>query len=221
MRAVKKICVCMAFMALGHYAYTQEYELDQILDSAASRLNSIDSYAADALFSFDIDFIKMPDKKAKVRYKSPDKINVDTEGFILVPKMGLKPLQEQLKRENYHPVFDGLDEVHGDSCVIFKMIPKARNSKLIMSTLWIRKSDFLVMRIELFTKKSGSFLIDLKYDTEVLPSEMLLQFELEGMNIPLKYFGNEAEIDKYEFKNQEIKKGQVIIYFKNYQITYN
>ena len=82
-----------------------------------------------------------------------------------------------------------------------------------MTTAWINEATTSVSRIETFTKKNGSFTIDLKYEDQVLPTELEISFEIEGMNIPMKYFGPDVEIDKQEMKQDEISTGRVLVEF--------
>lgn len=209
------------FFLRGSLCFSQEFDISEVLDSTKSQLNRINSYTVDATFMVDIDFVNMPDKKATIHFQAPDKFDIESDGFLMVPKIGMKPMTKQLALENYHTLFLGKEEVNGDSCFVVKMVPKKRHNKVVLATLWIREEGYLVSRWEVFTKKAGNIVIDFFYEKHILPSEMIFSFELSGMNIPLKYFGNEAEIDKSGLKSGEIQKGKVNILFENYQINYS
>lgn len=196
----------------------QEPDVMDVLDSARLQLVDVKSYSVDALFEVDFDFVNMPAKTAHITYQAPDKIDVETDGFLLLPKFGMKPLMKKLDFDAYHAFYLGQEEIDGKNCHVIKMIPK-KNNRVVLSTLWIDVEDYLVIRWETFTKRSGSMLIDMKYDEHPLPSQMIFSFEVSGMNIPLKYFGNEVEIDKAELKNSEVQSGNVTVYFSNYQIS--
>ena len=57
------------------------------------------------------------------------------------------------------------------------------------------------------------------YVDQILPSKMVFNFELARMNIPLKYFGNEAEFDKSSLKESKVNKGKIVIEFSDYQFN--
>lgn len=183
-------------------------------------MQQIKSYSATATFKVDIDFVNMPEKTAKIFFEEPDKFNVESDGFLMIPRIGMKPMMKELNLENYHAVYLGKEELNGVSCLIVKMIPKNRNNKIVIATLWIDVKNLRVSRWEIFTKKAGNIIINLFYKDWILPSKMDFLFELSGMNIPLKYFGNEVEIDKSGLKNAEMQQGKVEVIYENYQITF-
>ena len=219
MKAIINI-LCFIFLILATGIRAQETDVNSLLDSTRSHLLHIESYDVDATFIVDIDFVKMPDKKARIHFKAPDKLDIDSDGFLMIPKVGLKPMIKQLDYDRYHAMLIGEDYVHDDSCFVIKLIPKRGNSKIVLSTLWIRKDDFLILSWEVFMKKSGNMMVDFYYDDEILPGRMVFSFELSKMNIPLKYFGNEVEIDDTGLDSGEVQQGKVSILFENYRIVY-
>ena len=220
MKTIRHI-VFIGFLILSIGSTAQEFEIAGVLDSTRAQLSQIVSYSVDATFKVDIDFVNMPDKNARIHFTAPDKLDIESDGFLMIPKIGMKPMMKQLDIDRYHAVYVGEEEVNDANCYVVKMIPKNRNNKIVLSTLWIRQDDYLVLRWEFFTKKAGNMIIDLYYDSDILPSQMIFSFELNKMNIPLKYFGNEVEIDDQGLKSDGVQKGKVFILFENYQINYS
>ena len=209
------------FVFISLLGNTQEVDIESILDSTRLQMLQIVSYSVDATFRVDIDFVNMPDKTASIHFKAPDKLDIKSKGFLMIPKMGMRPLTKQLNLSKYHALYLGEELINGKHCYIVKMVPKDRKSRIVLSTLWINTEDYLVTRWEAFTKKAGNIVVDLKYNGLVLPSEIVFSFEVSGMNIPVKYFGNEVEIDKNEMKKSEVQQGKVYITFDNYDINYS
>ena len=210
----------LLFVFISLLGITQEIDIESVLDSTRLQMLQIESYSVDATFKVDIDFVNMPDKTATIHFQAPDKLEVKSKGFLMIPKIGMRPLTKQLNLDKYHTVFLGEELVNGKHCYIVKMIPKDRKSKIVLSTLWINTENYLVTRWEAYTKKTGNIIVDLEYNGLVLPSEIVFSFEVSGMNIPVKYFGNEVEIDKDEMKSSEVQRGKVYISFRNYEINY-
>lgn len=211
----------LLFVFISLLGITQEIDIESVLDSTRLQMVQIESYSVDATFKVDIDFVNMPDKTASIHFQAPDKLDVKSEGFLMIPKMGMRPLAKQLNLDKYYAVYLGVELINGKPCYMVKMIPKDRKSKIVLSTLWINTEDYLVTRWEAYTKKAGNIVVDLEYNGLVLPSEIIFSFEVSGMNIPVKYFGNEVEIDKDEIKNSEVQHGKVYITFDNYDIKYS
>jgi outer membrane lipoprotein-sorting protein len=218
--SIRTVILFFVFSLIAGETFSQEFEIEKILDSTKSVLAEIESYSVDATFNVDIDFVNMPDKKATIHFKSPDKIDVESDGFLMIPKIGLKPMTKQLDLENYHSIFVGEEDVNGALCYAVKMIPKDRKSKIVLSTLWIDIETYSIRRWESYAKKAGNILVDLEYDGLILPSKLIFSFELSGMNIPVKYFGSEVEIDKAQLKDAEKQQGKVHVTFENYKINY-
>ncbi len=221
MKKLMKRTIVFAFLFLNGQLFSQEVDVTQMLDSSAQLLQNIEAYSADILVKVDVDFIRMPDKKAHIEYRSPDHYKVESDGFLILPKMGMKPMLKQLDTDKFHPVFNGEELIKGANCVIINLVPKERKSKIALSTFWIRKNDYRIVRVETFTKKSGSFLVDLFYkDGLPLPSEMHFSFEVSGFNIPVKFIGKSIEIDKTKLKDDEVNAGKVYVTFSNYNIRF-
>ena len=73
-------------------AFTQSVETRALVDSVYQRLASVAAYEAQALIHVDVEFINMPDKTALISYESPDKYDVKSDGFLMIPKVGMKPM---------------------------------------------------------------------------------------------------------------------------------
>ena len=70
-------------------AFSQSKNPDSILDRVKEEFNKIDDYTVDVKIKVDVDFLKMPDREAKIFFKKPDKIHIESEGFAMLPKEGL------------------------------------------------------------------------------------------------------------------------------------
>lgn len=221
MKKLMKRILVFALLLLNGQLFSQVVDVMHLLDSSAQLLQNIESYSADILVKVDVDFIRMPDKKAHIEYRSPDHYKVESDGFLILPKMGMKPMLKQFDTDKFHAVFNGEEVIEGANCVIVNLVPKERKSKVALSTFWIRKQDYRIVRVETFTKKSGSFLVDLFYKDDLpLPSEMHFSFEVSGFNIPVRFIGKSIEMDKAKLKDDEVNAGKVIVTFSNYSISF-
>ena len=215
---MKSIVYLISFLSFSVPALSQSDDPIEIIDSVYNKLAGIKAYEADATIEVDVDFIRMPIKNAHFAYRAPDSFDVQTDGFLMIPKIGMKPITKQLDRSRYQAVYRGKEELNGVSHEVINMLPHKRTDRVVLSTFWIDPVSYHVSRIETFTKSNGSYLIDMQYDDQILPSVLTISFEIEGMNIPLKYFGNDVEVDKKEMKSQEVSSGKVIVRFSELTI---
>jgi len=63
--------------------------VEAIQDSLITRFNRIEDYSVKIKISVKMTGLRIPQKKIKLYYKSPDKVKVVSKGFAIVPKTGL------------------------------------------------------------------------------------------------------------------------------------
>jgi hypothetical protein len=77
------------------------------------------------------------------------------------------------------------------------------------------KLDTVLMHIreaEVTTKNEGSYLLLLSYaGTTPFPEQVVVEFELEKIQIPLSFMGKDTEIDKAHLKSDVLKKGRITL----------
>ncbi|PLX10313.1 MAG: hypothetical protein C0598_10685, partial [Marinilabiliales bacterium] len=200
------------FVLTTFYVNAQDVDPYMILDSAQYKIKNVESYTADAIIDIDVDFLRMEPKEAKVSYKYPNKLDIDSKGFMMIPKYGFRPFMKTVNSEDNQAVFTGHETINDNDCYIITLLPKA-NGKLVMLKLWVRTSDYLIQRSETFTRRNGNFLIDFEYENEILPSKMIFHFETKGINMPWKIMGNSIEVDKSKLNDEELETGKVTISF--------
>ena len=207
-----------AFQLLVFIAAAQDMDPVILLDSARNKIASVNSYSADALIKVDVDFLKMKERKAHITYKYPNKLDIDSKGFVLLPKFGFRPFMKTINSEDNMAVYSGRETINDETCHVLKLLPR-EDGKIVMLKLWIRTSDYLVQQSETFTRRSGNILVQFQYENEVLPSKMIFNFETKGINIPWKLVGNSIELEKSKVSDDKITNGKVSIEFSNYEIN--
>lgn len=173
--------------------FAQEPDPYHVLELVKNKYDRITDYTVNAEIIVDIDLIKIPEKNAIVYYKAPDKYRFKSEGFIMIPKKGLNFSILELISNPFTAIYDGTIELNGKNVHELKIIPKDRNGDLVLATLWIDSLSSFIERVEANTRRSGSYVIDLKYDRKSslpLPDEIRITFEVEKLRFPLKFIGN-------------------------------
>ncbi|MCD4695465.1 MAG: outer membrane lipoprotein-sorting protein [Bacteroidales bacterium] len=198
----------------------QDYNPYHIIDTLKSKLEKIHDYQADIEIEVDVDFINMPVKKAVVYFKQPDKIKFKSDEFIMLPKRGFNNQMMKILDEPYNAIYVGKEDIKGKNHHVLKIIPMGKKPQVVLATWWIDQNSFLISKTESNTRDEGTFTIEFEYnDNFILPTEMLFSFEIENLNIPLKFMGKAAGIDKEKLNQEEIKTGKVFIRFSNYQVN--
>ncbi len=210
-----KILLFFTFLLIS--AFPQS-EADKILSGVKKKFDAVKDYEVDVKIKIDVEFLKVPDNDAKIYFKAPDKIKLQTgDDFALIPKEGLNFNPANLLNGKYTSVYEGETKINGTSHHIVKVIPTGGTGDVVLSTLWINKSTLFINKVETTTKNNGTFQIDMVYPKESkypLPSNMTFSFEVGKFNLP-KGFGGKKKRENTDLR----APGKVYITYKNYKIN--
>ncbi len=203
--------------------FAQQKDPYTILNSAQDKFNEIEDYEVNITIIVDVNFLKVPETKAKILFKQPDKVKLRSEGFALLPKEGLNYSPTRLLQEEYDAIYVKPDTIVNHVTDVIKVIPSNDESDVVLTSLWIDREKFILRKIETTTKKSGTFLIDLSYDESNpygLPSEVKFSFNLEDVKIPTAVsgvFDTDQETEERDKRRQMV--GTVTILYENYKVN--
>lgn len=221
MKRVYHIVVVVYCSILGGFVSAQEADPYEILEKMKAITDQVSDYTADLEIEVDVDFIKMPVKHATIYFKRPDKVKFKSDEFIMLPKRGLNNQLTAILNEPYTAIYLGNEVLNEKDQHVIRIVPMGKNPEVILATWWIDKNDFRITKSESNMRKEGSFTIDFLYTdpTVLLPTQMIFSFEIEKLNLPLKFIGKSAgmEIDKDSM--EDINQGRVLVRFSNYSIN--
>lgn len=199
----------------------QQKDPDKILTFVREEFKKIEDYVVDVEIKIDVNYIKAPATKAKIYYKQPDKVKMESEGFAMLPKQGLNFSPVGLLENEYNAIYSGQDTVDENLTDVVKVIPSATDSKIVLMTMWIDTEESRVRKVETTTKKQGTYSIALSYkkdEYEVLPSKVVFTFDVPELNIPTAISGEvQEETPKPNKKNPLV--GTVTVDYLDYQVN--
>lgn len=215
------------FLFIPLLCFAQSNRSEEILDKVKENFNKVKDYEVDVQIKVDVNFLKVPESKAKIYFKQPDKVRLKSSGFAMLPKEGLNFSPMNFLTGDYTSFFDKEGSIDGYSCYQIKIIPLGDKSDLILTNLWIDKNKFVIRQIESTTKSNGTFTINLKYRNDLnypLPTFMVFAFNVRKMELP-ESLG--ADMDDTNQSNKEKKNkngattGKVYVTYSNYKVNSN
>lgn len=215
--------IIFVFIILTGIVFPQKRDPEIILRKLLEKFDKVEDYQVDIRIKVDVEFIKAPESKAKIYFKQPDKIHIESETFALLPKDGLNFSPSGLLGKKYTSIYEKDDIIDGNKVSVIKIIPLGEGN-VILTTLFIDDDESLIRKLETTTKTEGTFSINLKYKPESkypLPSEMIFSFDLEALNLPPGISGelsSESEEKLKEERNRPVR-GKVYITYSNYKIN--
>ena len=203
--------------------FAQEVDPEEILENVKLKFSKVEDYIVDATIKVDVNFLRVPETKAVVYFKHPDKFKLDSEGFALLPRQGLNFSPSSLLSGDFSSLYSREDKIDDRNVHVIKVIPNTDTTNVILSTLWIDTRQYVVRKIETTTKNSGTITIEMDYAKESdfgLPSEVKLSFKVSEMNIPHAMTGDFDTTEETEDdKGGGPMTGIVIVNYENYQIN--
>jgi outer membrane lipoprotein-sorting protein len=205
--------------------FSQSKNPDEIINGVITNFNKVNDYQVDVNIKVDVEFIKVPETKAKIYFKQPDKVHLKAEGFAMLPKNGMEFSPSSLIKKDYTAIYEQDVDLKGYKTSIVKVIPLGDQGEVILSTLWIDQKKQVIRKVESTTKTNGTFTIDFTFDDRIkypLPSKIIFSFNMDKMNLPSTITG-EPNNEKPDKKNKNMgsttTKGQVIVDYSNYVVN--
>jgi outer membrane lipoprotein-sorting protein len=219
---MKHILMLLLFFSLVVNA--QSKDPDEIINKVITNFSKVQDYQVDVNVKVDVDFLKVPETKAVIYFKQPDKIHLEAEGFALLPKDGLDFSPSFLAKKDYTAIYEQDVDLEGFKTSIIKIIPVGDQGNIILSTLWIDQSKQMIRKVESTTKTNGTFTINFSYENKSgypLPSKIIFSFNIDERNLPksLTEDPDQEKPKKRKSKMSGLTKGKVTISYNNYKVN--
>ena len=210
----------MIFITVSEFS-PQSTDPDEILEGVKEAFKKIEDYEVDIRVKIDVDFLKVPDSEAKLYFKQPNKIHVESEKFALLPRQGLDFSPLGLLSGKYTALYEQEDTIRNIPTSVVKIIPLGNDGDIILSTFWVDQTSNLIIRVESTKKPTGTFTIDFTYekydDYYELPSKMEFTFTVDRMMFPR---GMDGQADDDDSKDKsDSTTGKVYITYANYKVN--
>jgi outer membrane lipoprotein-sorting protein len=208
-------------LIINGFLFSQSKDPDLLLKKVKEEFSKVKDYQVDVNIKVDVDFIKVPETKAKIYFKQPDKIHFNAEGFAMLPKEGINFSPLSFLKKNYTAIYEKEENIDWHPVSVIKVIPSSEKGDIVLTTLWIDQIENIIRKVESTTKSNGTFTIELKYEDGkrelYLPKAMIFSFNIDKMNLPKAFSGDtETETKKNIGKTTT---GKVFITYSNYIIN--
>jgi hypothetical protein len=190
-------------------------EASRYLDAIEKKYSGLRDYTVDVYVHFDIETFKAPDMQARLYFKAPDKMKIESKKVFFFPKEGGYFNPGLFKKEDFEikllePTTEGGTEVR------LKMIPKRKEMRGREFVLGIDRKDNLVKEIAISQVGGREAKAGIEYDrvgSFELPKHISLTLEFPFME------SNEPRgFESVEPKSNRVT-GKIEITYSNYKVT--
>ena len=216
---MKKIILFLFMLSAGLNAQ-QNHDPYKLLERVKQKFSTVNDYEVNAHIKVDVSFLKVPDMDAKIYFKKPDKLKMDSEGFAMLPKQAFNFSPDRLLSGNYSAIYVKQENIGNTPLEVIKVIPNDENSEIVLSTLWIEPGKNVIRKIESVPRKGGSFEISFNYSSNLnypLPSS--IEFYFDVPNMPRGMNGPGGSRQQPKAKGSKPERGSVSIAYSNYKVN--
>jgi outer membrane lipoprotein-sorting protein len=213
------------FLIILFTAFTlqaQQQNPDEILNNLKQRLDSFQDYEVDLSIKVDMEFLRIPNVVAKVYFKQPDKMKMESDDFAVLPKEGINFSPAQILKNKYSAIYIKSDTLNKSNVDVVKLIPLEDSVGIVLTTLWIDSQKKIIRKIETTTKNRGTFQIKLFYDLMEeygLPAKMQFSFSTDNVEIPETLTMDAGVVKKPLGKISKNLTGNIEVTYTNYKIN--
>jgi len=202
------------FLLSPQWAGAQE-DASRYLDSIEKKYAGLKDYTATVSVHFDIETFKAPDMQARLYYKAPDKMKVESKRVFFFPRDGGYLNPSQFKKEGFEVRF--LERsADGGKAVTLKLTPQKAKRNIHEFVLTIDTDRNLIREMEVtqFDGREIKAVIDYgKFDGFELPVHIRLK-----LDIPTFETEGPKEFDQLIQKPKRVT-GTIEITYSNYKVN--
>jgi len=185
------------------------------LDAIEKKYSELKDYTADVNVHFDIETFKTPDMQAKLYFKAPDKMKVESKGVFFFPREGGYFNPALFKKEDFEirvlePVAEGKTDIK------LKIVPKKKEKMGREFVLLIDRNENLVREIQIsqFDGRETKAKIEYgRYGSFELPKSILL-----ALDFPSVEPNERRGFGPFEQKSERVT-GTIEITYANYKLN--
>jgi hypothetical protein len=203
------------FLLSSGWIQAQE-DSSRYLDPIEKKYSELNDYTADVNVHFDIEALRAPDMQARLYYKAPDKMKVESKRIFFLPKEGGYFNPSLFKKKDFdirlveHLVYDGRKAVR------LKLTPIDTDTYHKVFILTIDTDRNLIKEIKISPSEGREVKATIEYGrfgNFELPTNIDLQLDMPA--------GESSGIKEFTQFGQKPKKitGKIEITYSNYQVN--
>ncbi len=209
------------YLFLSTLIFGQSKDPYAILNKVKASFAKVKDYKADISVKVNMEYLKVPDMKATMYFKQPNKTKLDSKEFAMLPKQAFNFSPTAMLEKDFSAIYVKQDKIDGRTMHVVKVIPNSDSAIIILSTVWIDAEKNLVRRVESTARRGGSTQIELMYDNNFqypLPKKIL--FSLDVPKLQFIQDPRNKKLDTNKKSGQKTtERGSVEIFYSNYKVN--
>jgi outer membrane lipoprotein-sorting protein len=213
---LKKILLCLVLLLLWPQWIQPQEDAFRYLDSIEKKYSELRDYTADVKVHFNIETFKAPDMQARLFYKAPDKMKVESKKVFFFPREGGYFNPFLFKKEDFEIKLLERSPEDGKKAAKLRLTPKKVKRSIQHFVLKIDTERNLIREIEVtqFDGREVKAAIEYgRFDGFELPAHIRLK-----LDIPSFETEGPKEFDQLVQKQKRVT-GTIDISYSNYRVN--
>lgn len=196
---------------------------NELVQSVRLKLEKVKDYTSDVHIKALVPMIKIDEVDAKVLYKQPNQMKVESKGIAILPKQGLGELNQFLSNEKaYTCALNGSKMIGDVKTAVVSVLPLTENSDVILVKLWIDPVKDLILKSQITSKTNGTLDVNYYYGSQAkygLPYKMVFTIDVKKFKLPKSVAADLHQHKKKPKANEGSQTGTIILQFTNYKVN--
>jgi hypothetical protein len=211
------------FLALicSQFAFAQDP--NELVKAVRLKLEKVQDYSADIHIKAQVPMIKIDEVDAKVFYKVPNKMKVESKGIAILPKQGMGELNNFLTNEKaYTFALNGSKMLGEVKTSVVSVLPLTENSDVVLVKLWIDPTKDLILKSQITSKSNGTLDINYFYGDQAkygLPYKMVFTIDVKKFKLPKSVAADLHQNKKKEKSGDGPQTGTIVLQMSNYKVN--
>lgn len=125
---------------------------EQVLRKALAHQQAVRDYSADIRVSVDMPGMKMPERRATIYFKQPNRYHIESKGMVMIPRKALdmRQLADDLGKHGMITIA-ATSRRNGVPIYFLKVVPREAVKPPQRLLVWVRGDNFTVEKMETYS----------------------------------------------------------------------
>ncbi|MBM3916046.1 MAG: outer membrane lipoprotein-sorting protein [Sphingomonadales bacterium] len=216
-----KITLLFAFV-FSFFTFLAQ-DANQIVKAVRLKLELVNDYTVDIHVKAQVPMIKIDEVDAKIYYKQPNLMKVESKGIAILPKQGMGELNAFLTNEKaYTCALNGTKMIGDVKTAVVSVLPLTENSDVILVKLWIDTQRDLILKSQITSKSNGTLDVDYFYGDQAkygLPYKMVFTIDVKKFKLPKSVAADLHQNKKKNNAKDGPQTGTIVMQMRNYKVN--
>ena len=216
-----KLLLLFSLLIYSQLIYAQD--ADALVAAVSSKLALVKDYTADMHIKAQVPLIKIDEVDAKVYFKKPNQIKIESKAIAILPKQGMGELNQFLANDKaYTTALNGTKMLGDVKTSVVSLMPNSENADIILVKLWIDAQKELILKSQITSKTNGTLDVLYYYGSQAkygLPYKMVFTIDVKKFKLPKSVAADLHQSKKTNTASNNNQTGTIVISMRNYVVN--